>query len=116
MQIDIRLLHQLEKIDLHAATRNVSTTFRRFRGDFVNFVDEDYSVFSQLDVPVGNFHKIPHEVLDVVANISSLRKFRGVCLNKRNSDKLGHVPHEVGFAHTGRTEEEQIRFHVFAVR
>ena len=73
-------------------------------GDLVDFVDEDDAVFRELDVAVGGFDEVAHEIFDVGADVAGLGEFGGVCFYEGHADEARGVFHEVGFSDAGRAE------------
>ena len=65
-------LHELEQVDLDAATGNILPSLRGCGSDLVDFVDVNDPMLSQLHVPVGHLDQVPHDVLDVVADVEKV--------------------------------------------
>ena len=90
---------------MYPPTGNITPAPGTFGSDLVDLIDIDDTVLSEFDITIRLFDKIAHEIVDVVANISGLRKFGGVCLDERHTDQLGHIAHQISLSHPGRSEE-----------
>ena len=86
LQIHIRLLHQLEQIDLHTAARNIAAHGGAGGGgDLVDLVDVDDAILGQFGVAVGSLHQIAHKVLDITTHVASFRELRRIRLHERHA-------------------------------
>ena len=82
-------------------------------GDLVDFVDVDDAVLGARDVAVRFLHQLADQILDVAAHVAGLAEFGRVGFDKRNTDKVGDVAHEVSFTDAGRTGDDHILLGVF---
>ena len=105
---DFGFLHEFQEIGLHSAPADIAPGKLAGRGDLVDFVNVNDAVLGALDIPIRASNQIPHQILDVTSHIAGFGELGGVGLYKRNANEIGDAPDEVGFAHTGRSQQDNI--------
>ena len=78
------------------------------RGDLVNFINVNDAVLRACHVAVGAAQQFPHQVLHVAADVARLGKFRRVALDERHADQIRDAADQIGFAHAGRADENDV--------
>jgi len=74
-EADVRLLHQLEQVDLHSAPGDVPPPRHGLSGDLVHFVEEHDAVLSQSRVVIRGLDQVADQVLDVVSHVARSENF-----------------------------------------
>ena len=69
-------------------------------------------MLSQFDILVCLPNQISDQIFDIPAHITGLAKFGSIALNKRHTDFIGNQLDDVGFAHTGRSDHQDIVFYI----
>jgi hypothetical protein len=108
LEVHFGLLHGFEQGPLHPGAGDVRPPKGPRRGDFVDLIDINNAVLGHLQVVVGGVHQVPHQVFHVPAHISRLAEFGGVPLDKGHPQLVGDELDEVGFAHPGGADEDDV--------
>ena len=106
-----RPLEDLQERLLHALAGHVAGDRRvvRLAGDLVHLVDVDDPRLGLLDVEVGGLDQLEQDVLDVLADVASLRQRRCVGDGEGDVEDAREGLREVGLAATGRAEQQDVR-------
>ena len=77
-------------------------------GDLVDFVDIDDAVLGQFQVVAGGVYQVPDQVFHVAAHVAGFAEFGGIPLDERDPDLLGNELDQVGLAHAGGADEDDV--------
>ena len=95
---------------MHAAAANIAPHSPAGAGELVDLVDINDAIFGEGDVAIGFRYEFTHEVIDIAADVAGFGELGGIGFNKRHSNEFRDVLDEVGFAHSGGTDDHDVLF------
>ncbi len=79
-------------------------------GDFINFIDINNAVLGQFQIVPGRIHQVSDQVFDIAAHVARFAELGGITFDKGNPDFLGNEFNQVGLAHSGGTDQNNVIF------